>query len=159
MRWWARIVFWYYLLLIVKMDFQNKMLSSLVTFIKVGKFRHFDESLCGKKLENTNWRVVFEVSQKMKIWRILKFGLIFLSSNFFYHFGSLDMYCYFLFYVFSILWCSQIDDCQHKDLVKFGYRSNMRVKKGLRILLHFGYMLEPIVKSWWFELFFQNMAS
>jgi hypothetical protein len=25
------------------MDFQNKMLSSLVTFIEVGKFRHFDE--------------------------------------------------------------------------------------------------------------------
>jgi hypothetical protein len=69
------------------------------------------------------------------------------------------MHCYFLFYVFSILWCSQIDDHQPKDLIKFGYRSNMRVKEVLRILLYFCYMLEPIVKNWWFELFFQNMAS
>jgi len=86
--------------------------------------------------------------KNFKVW------INFYKFKFFYHFGSIDMHYYFLFYVLSILWCSQIDDHQHKDLVKFGYRSNMRVKKGLRILLNFGYMLEPIVKNWWFDFFF-----
>jgi hypothetical protein len=49
-----------------------------------------------------------------------------------------------------ILRRSQIGDPPQEDLVKFGYRPYIKVIKK-RILLYFGYLLEPIVEIWWFQ--------
>jgi hypothetical protein len=46
-----------------------------------------------------------------------------------------------------ILRRSQIGDPPQEDLVKFGYRPYIKVIKK-RILLYFGYLLEPIVEIW-----------
>jgi hypothetical protein len=40
----------------------------------------------------------------------------------------------------------QTGDHWQEDLAKFDCRPDMKVKKSLRIILYFGYLLEPVVE-------------
>jgi len=45
---------------------------------------------------------------------------------------------------------NQIDNRPQENLAKFDYKTNMKVKKKLRTLLYFDYLLEPVAEIWQF---------
>jgi hypothetical protein len=64
-----------------------------------------------------------------------------------YSAGFVCLFVCLFFLFFPILQCNQTCNHPQEDLAGFGYRRDMKVKI-LRILLYFGYLLEPVVEIW-----------
>jgi hypothetical protein len=67
-----------------------------------------------------------------------------------------DSKCFFL--LGSILWCSQSGDHLQEDLVKFGYKLNMKVGEK-KSFYTFGYLLEWYTEIWWLFLNFDEFLA
>jgi hypothetical protein len=58
-------------------------------------------------------------------------------------------------FLLRILWCSQSDDHSQNDLAKFGYILEMKVERKTESFYILGYLLELIIKIWWFGIKFK----
>ncbi len=102
----------------------------------------------------------YQARQAARIWCKKTNSLLFsphLGFSPTWHFPKDWRQGFFVFF-FSIFWCSWSD-----DFARFGYRLNMKVekKKAGSSFYILGYLLELIIKIWWFGNFFfsRNLAN
>jgi len=62
-------------------------------------------------------------------------------------------------FLISILWCSWNGNHPQRDLVRFGYKLDMKNRKKPESFYILGYLMELIIKVWEFGIFLINVTN